>query len=192
MDHFERFREISADPNAYAEKWKQNGGKVVGHLCSYTPVELIVAAGALPYRILSSGAQISRADSYLQAYCCGLVRGVLEDALAGRSAFLDGAVFPHTCDTIQRLSDIWRMNIPGFHADIILPVQLDTESAAEYMLAVLRKFKTDLEAGLGTVISEAALRDAIQVCNRGRQGLDRKSTRLNSSHRLTSRMPSSA
>jgi bzd-type benzoyl-CoA reductase N subunit len=174
MDYFQRFREIGADPGAYAENWKKKtGGKVVGNLCSYTPIELIAAAGALPYRILSSGEQISRADGYLQSYCCGLARGVLEDALAGRLAFLDGAVFPHTCDTIQRLSDIWRMNVGGFHADIILPVKLDTESAAEYMLAVLRKFRADLEAGLGVTISDAALGDAIQVCNRGRRGLER-------------------
>ncbi len=174
MDYFQRFREIGANPNAYAENWKsKTGAKVVGNLCSYTPIELIAAAGALPYRILSSGAQISRADSYLQSYCCGLARGVLEDALAGRLAFLEGAVFPHTCDTIQRLSDIWRMNVGGFHADIILPVKLDTESAAEYMLAVLRKFKADLEAGLGATISDAALGDAIRVCNRCRRGLER-------------------
>ncbi len=174
MDHFQRFREISANPGRYAEEWKKKtGGKVVGHLCSYTPVELIVAAGALPFRILSSGAQIAQADGYLQAYCCGLVRGVLEDALAGRLAFLDGTVFPHTCDTIQRLSDIWRMNIGGFHADVILPVKLDTESAAEYMLAVLQRFKADLEAGLGVTLSEAALGEAIRICNRGRKGLER-------------------
>jgi bzd-type benzoyl-CoA reductase N subunit len=175
MDYFQRFRQISADPVEYAQNWKKKtGGKVVGHLCSYTPVELIVAAGALPYRILSSGAQISRADGHLQAYCCGLVRGVLEDALAGRLSFLDGAVFPHTCDTIQRLSDIWRMNIgTAFHADIILPVKLDTDSATEYMLAVLRKFKTDLEAGLGVTIPEAGLQSAIRACNRVRQGLER-------------------
>jgi bcr-type benzoyl-CoA reductase subunit C len=175
MDYFQRFRQISADPNAYAENWKkETGGKVVGNLCSYTPIELIAAAGALPYRILSSGAQISRADGYLQAYCCGLARGVLEDALAGRLNFLDGAVFPHTCDTIQRLSDIWRLNIgSGFHADIILPVKLDTDSAAEYLLAVVRKFKADLETGLGVTISESGLRNAVHVCNRGRQGLER-------------------
>ncbi|MBI5897274.1 MAG: 2-hydroxyacyl-CoA dehydratase, partial [Desulfobacterales bacterium] len=120
------------------------------------------------------GAQISRADGYLQAYCCGLVRGALEDALAGRLAFLDGAVFPHTCDTIHRLSDILRMNIgTGFHADIILPVKLDTESASEYMLAVLHKFKTDLETGLGVAIAEPALQEAIRTCNRCRRGLER-------------------
>ena len=123
-------------------------------------------------RILGSGAEIDRADSYLQAYCCSLVRGALEDAMAGRLNFLDGTVFPHTCDSIQRLSDIWRMNAGiGFHADIILPVKLDTESATEYMAAVLQRFKQDLEKGLGVTLTEKKMAVAIRTCNRVRQSL---------------------
>jgi benzoyl-CoA reductase/2-hydroxyglutaryl-CoA dehydratase subunit BcrC/BadD/HgdB len=100
------------------------------------------------------------------------VRGSLEDALAGRLFFLHGAVFPHTCDSIQRLSDIWRMNAGfGFHADIILPVKLNTDSAAQYMHAVLNKFKADLEAGLGVTITETGLADAIRTGNRVRRNL---------------------
>jgi len=173
MDPLQLFRQTSRHPADYARQWKERtGGKVVGNFCSYTPQELIVAAGALPYRILGSGADIARADSYLQAYCCSLVRGALEDALAGRLEFLDGTVFPHTCDSIQRLSDIWRMNAGiGFHADIILPVKLDTESAAEYMVAVLQRFRKDLERGLGVTLSDAKIAEAIRICNRVRQYL---------------------
>lgn len=175
MDPLQQFRQTSRQPADYARQWKaRTNGKVVGHFCSYTPQEMIVAADALPFRILGSGADIARADSYLQAYCCSLVRGALEDALAGRLEFLDGTVFPHTCDSIQRLSDIWRMNAGlGFHADIILPVKLDTESAAEYMAAVLERFRQDLEQGLGVTITEEKLAAAIHTCNRVRTSLGR-------------------
>lgn len=175
MDHFETFRRISENPRDYAIQWKQKrAANVLGHFCSYTPQELIAAAGALPYRILGSGADIANADGYLQAYCCSLVRGGLEDALAGRLDFLAGAVFPHTCDSIQRLSDVWRMNTTfSFHADLIMPVKLDTESAAEYMQAVMARFKADLEKGLNVTISDAMLTRAIQTCNRARRSLAR-------------------
>ncbi|RJQ78144.1 MAG: 2-hydroxyacyl-CoA dehydratase [Desulfobacteraceae bacterium] len=174
MDHFQLFRRINADPRGYAIRRKQEGAKVIGHFCSYTPQELITAAGALPYRILGSGSDSVNADGYLQAYCCSLVRGGLEDALAGRLDFLEGAVFPHTCDSIQRLSDIWRMNAGfAFHADIIMPVKLNTESAADYMRAVLARFKADLEKGLQVTITETMLADAIRTCNRVRQSLSR-------------------
>ncbi|MFO7710120.1 MAG: 2-hydroxyacyl-CoA dehydratase family protein [Desulfobacterales bacterium] len=175
MECFQRFHQINANPAEYARNWKKKtGGKVVGHFCSYTPQELIVAAGALPYRILSSGADIIHADGHLQAYCCGLVRGGLEDALSGRLDFLDGAVFPHTCDSIQRLSDIWRLNAGfDFHIDIVLPVKLDTGSAAEYMAAVLQRFRADLERGVGVAISDPMVQAAIRTCNRVRRSLAR-------------------
>jgi len=175
MKAFEYFDDIVKHPWEYAEKWKkETRGKVIGHFCSYTPVEIITAAGALPFRIFSSGADISHADAFLQAYSCSLVRGALEDALSGHLDFLDGTVFPHTCDSIQRLSDIWRMNTNyGFHSDLILPVKLTTESARDYMTAVLRKFKEELEKNLGIGISDKELQEGIDVCNRVRENLGR-------------------
>ena len=175
MESLSLFHEINAKPGAYAAKWKaETGGKVIGNFCSYTPEELITAAGALPFRILGTGADISKADAYLQSYSCSLVRGALEDALAGRLDFLDGTVFPHTCDSIQRLSDIWRMNTEfPFHADLIMPVKLDTESAGKYMVSVIRKFRKDLEKGLGIEITEDMLKDAVKTSNRVRKNLSR-------------------
>jgi len=103
-----------------------------------------------------------------------MVRGALADALAGRLAVLDGAVFPHTCDAIQRLSDIWRINIPiSFHTDVLVPAKLDSDSAAAYFNAVLLRFAHDLASALGRPISRDALADAIAVFNRLRTALGR-------------------
>ncbi len=160
------FHKISGDPYSYAEKWKKDkGGNVVGYFCSYTPEEFITAAGALPFRIFGTRDHITCADSHLQSYCCSLVRGGLEDALTGKLAFLDGTVFPHTCDSIQRLSDIWRLNAGfPFHLDIILPVKLNTASARDYMKNIFRKFKSDLERSLGTKI-DAKLAETVRLYN---------------------------
>ncbi|MEK6535478.1 MAG: 2-hydroxyacyl-CoA dehydratase family protein, partial [Thermodesulfobacteriota bacterium] len=101
-------------------------------------------------------------------------RGALEDALGGRLAFLDGVVFPHTCDSIQRLSDIWRLNVPAcFHLDLVLPVKLNTEGARQYMIDVLRRFRGELGEKLGVTISDEELRAAIRICNRIRAALTR-------------------
>jgi len=168
MDVMQPFYDICADPKAYARRWKvRTGGKVVGTLCSYAPEELILAAGALGFRLVGGSGAISRADAHLQAYSCSLVRGALEDALSHRLDFLDGTIFPHTCDSIQRLSDIWRMNAhTGFHLDVVLPVKLNTDSAREYMTAVMRKARTGLENMLGKAISDDDLRQAADTCNR--------------------------
>jgi len=175
MQNLSLFTQINENPGEYAKKWKtKTGGKIIGNFCSYTPEELITAAGALPFRILGTGEGISKADAFLQSYSCSLVRGALEDALAGRLNFLDGTVFPHTCDSIQRLSDIWRMNTGfRFHADLIMPVKLDTETAATYMISVIRKFRKDLEKGLGVRITDDGLKEAIRISNRVRKNLAR-------------------
>lgn len=158
---------LKLDPLTYAGQWKKtHAGKIVGYMCSYAPEEIIRASGALPFRLMGTKNAIGRADAHLQAYCCSLVRGTLEDALAGRLHFLDGMVFPHTCDSIQRLSDIWRINVKNcFHADVVLPAKLDTDSASDYLTATFRRLIVDLENGLGRSITGEMLREAAHLYN---------------------------
>jgi len=173
MDGMTEFRTIVDQPYEYLQKLKNRSGKkMVGYVCSYTPEEIILAAGAHPARFFGTKRQIHLADSHLQSYSCSVVRGVLEEGLSGRIGFLDGMVFPHTCDSIQRLSDIWRMNIPfGFHLDLVLPVKLNTSSAQDYMVDVLKKFRTDLGRALKADITDDALQKAIQTMNAIRQSI---------------------
>jgi bzd-type benzoyl-CoA reductase N subunit len=167
MEEITEIKNITADPYAYCHKYKEETGKkIVGYTCSYTPEEIIYAAGVLPFRLFGTNEGIHLANANLQSYCCSLVRGILEEALSGRLDFLDGAVFPHTCDSFQRLSDIWRINVTHhFHIDIVLPVKLNTASARQYMIDVLEKFKKDLEHALGVKITDAMLFDAVKTYN---------------------------
>lgn len=168
MKYLRPFYTVVDHPFEYAAKWKkEHNGKVIGHFCSYTPEEIILAGGLLPFRLFSARANALLADAHLQSYCCNLVRSVLDDALAGKFDFLDGVVFPHTCDSIQRLSDIWRMNLDFcFHIDVMLPVKLETNSAKIYMHGVLKRFKQDLENKMDIRITRDNLADAIATFNR--------------------------
>ena len=170
----ERFQKAAKDPGAYARHWKKKNQKdVIGYFCSYAPEEIILATGALPFRLFGAKKQISLADAHLQAYSCSLVRGALEDALSGCLDFLKGTVFPHTCDSIMRLSDMWRMNLGfDFHIDVVLPVKLNTQNAREYMIDVMRKFKRDLEREMKTDISDEQIRLSVKTINRIREILD--------------------
>ncbi|HOW57228.1 MAG TPA: 2-hydroxyacyl-CoA dehydratase family protein, partial [Smithellaceae bacterium] len=166
---------ITGNPIAYARRLQETSGKkIIGYMCSYAPEEIIHAAGAHPLRLFGSGRNILLADSHLQSYCCSLVRGVLEDALAGNLNYLTGMIFPHTCDTVQRLSDIWRLNVPeGFHLDIVLPVKLDTADACQYLIDVLHRFRDDLGKALQTKISDDDLRKSITLYNNIRNNLQK-------------------
>jgi benzoyl-CoA reductase subunit C len=166
-DVIKRMADVVRDPFAYGRKLKADTGKkVVGYVCTYAPEEIILAAGAHPLRLFGTTGTIERADSHLQSYCCSLVRGVLEEGLKGGTDFLDGMVFPHTCDSIQRLSDLWRMNVnQGFHVDAVLPVKLDTQSARQYMFDVLNRFNNDLGRELECSITDDNLHRAIRLMN---------------------------
>jgi len=166
MEVLSDFYRVAENPYEYGRDLKKSGKRILGYFCSYTPEEIIWASGLHPMRLFGTAGDITLADSHLQPYCCSLVRGALEEALGGRLDFLNGTVFPHTCDSIQRLSDIWRLNTDfGFFADVVLPVKLDTKSSREYFADVLKKFRLDLERGLGTDISDDKLSEAIGIYN---------------------------
>lgn len=166
------FHQNADNPHGYARGLKARGKTILGYFCSYTPEELINAAGIHPLRLFGAKDDTGIADAHLQAYCCSLVRGALTDVLSGRLDYLDGAVFPHTCDSIQRLSDIWRLNTNlRFFADVVLPVKLTTENSRRYLEDVLRKFRGDLEKGFSMTIPDEKIRASIKTYNAIRSSL---------------------
>lgn len=173
MEAIQAFQRVVDDPSGYLKTVKEKR-KIIGYCCTYAPEEVIHAAGGHPVRLFGTKGNIAKADAHLQAYSCSLVRGVLEDALAGNLAMLDGMIFPHTCDSIQRLSDIWRLNcLFTWHADVVLPVKLDTASSRAYLIDVLKKFRSDLETWLGSPITDTALTQSFALYNRLRFALKR-------------------
>ncbi len=158
------------DPYAAARAWKERtGGKVIGYFCCLAPEEMIHAAGALPVRITGENRPITKSGAHLQNYCCSLARTGLDMALEGKLSFLDGTVFVHSCDTMMRLSDIWRLNA-GFaiHADVVLPVRFDGDAAREYAYSELDHFKDKMSQLIGPIENEALV-ESIAVYNENRR-----------------------
>ena len=170
----DKLMEMRDEPYSAARAWKERtGGKAIGYFCCYAPEEMIHAAGALPVRITGENRDTSKSGAHLQSYCCSLARTGLDMALDGTLSFLDGTVFVHTCDTMQRLSDIWRLNA-GFavHADIVLPVRFESEPAWDYMTSELAAFRDKLAGELGPIDDEALAR-SISLYNKNRALLAR-------------------
>ena len=166
----DRLKGIADHPFPYLRNWKiRTGKKILGYFCTYSPEEIIQAAGLLPVRILGSEESISLASKHLQSYSCSLVQSSLEAALRGELDFLDGTVFTHTCDSIQRLSDIWAENLRfSYHWDVVLPVKLHSESARTYLIQELRRFRQSLQEFIGHPISDEDLRASIALTNENR------------------------
>jgi bcr-type benzoyl-CoA reductase subunit C len=144
--------------------------RAMGYFCTYVPEEIIHAAGFVPLRICSSGDPPSRADAHLQSYTCALCRSALDQALRGDLSFLQGVVFPHTCDTIQALADIWQMSFPDLYVEtIVQPVNLSSPSARPYLIAELQRFRHSLEELIGQAIRDCAIRASIELYNEKRR-----------------------
>ncbi len=151
-----------------AEGWKQAGRKVFGYFCNYTPEELIYSAGIIPVRIRGSAENVDLADAHLPSFCCSYMRSALDQALKGRYSYLDGMVFPKTCDMTRALYGIWKRNIklPYYW---FLPVPgKSTDEAVEFFTHELRLFKESLEEYSNHKISDESLMQAIKVYNRNR------------------------
>ncbi len=93
----------------YVRDWKEKGGKVIGYACVATPVELIEAAGILPYRIKAFGhPDTELGDAYLARFNCRFCRSCLQLGLEGSYDFLDGLLETNGCDHLRGMFENWQ------------------------------------------------------------------------------------
>lgn len=166
--------ELWKDPYPHLARLRAQGERPVGVFCSYTPEEILHAAGFTPVRLMGATRNITHADAHLQAYCCSLARTDLDMALAGELEYLEGAVFVQTCDTMMRLSDIWRRNTRfPFHGDLVLPVRMGEETSMPFLEEEVRRFRAAVEAYVGHEVWDDALRESFHVYDRNRHLAER-------------------
>jgi len=161
---------IWKDPYDHARSLKERGQRPLAYFCSYAPEEIMHAAGFTPVRLVGMPRNIGAADAHLQAYCCAVARSDLDMALEGELDWLEGAVFVQTCDTMMRLSDIWRLNTSfPFHGDLSLPVRMGEPVSLDYLREELASFQRALEEYRGAPIAPEDLEGSIETYNRNRR-----------------------
>jgi len=168
----DRFREMNgAFPRtSQLEDARHNGRKVFGWLCTYTPEEVIHAAGILPIRITGypQETELDDGTAYLYVNNCSFSRSCLQLGLRGEYDFLDGVVGGSTCDGVRRLFDLWQHYIgtPFFH--VLNVPRKYTERAHQLYYCEVEKFKEHLEEWLGFNITDEALLKSIKLYNESR------------------------
>lgn len=162
-------------PQQWASEYPNR--KPIAVFCSYVPEELIHAAGFTPVRGRKRPSRSGAWSEHLQSYACPLARSLLEQAADGELRAFAGAVFAHSCDTMQALADIWRMRFPSVFAWVVnVPTRLDSPHTADYLRQELAAFHTALERLAGNPISDADLRTSVGLYNRLRTLLARLDT----------------
>jgi benzoyl-CoA reductase/2-hydroxyglutaryl-CoA dehydratase subunit BcrC/BadD/HgdB len=175
MEGLKYFEEIASTlPNVEIEKWKSQGGRVIGTVCSDIPEEVIHAAGMLPLRVRAPKLEdTSMGDAHLHVFNCSYTRSVLEALLRGDLDFLDGFVTTNTCDHMLRLAGELKDkgNMPLIH--YFSMYHTFNDAAKGWFTSEMKGLVAAIEASLAVKISEDDLRGSIEVYNKTRTLLAR-------------------
>ena len=148
------------------------GAREISYACSYVPIEIIMAAGLLPKRMIPEP-RPSAADAYIYPNTCYHIKSLLAAGLAGDASRTAGIVFANSCAGMRRLHDLWKeyvKDIPAVFLDI--PKKKDTDSI-EFFASELRRFAQNLETDFsGAHVTDEALHEAISACNNVRVLMD--------------------
>ena len=142
---------------------KKTSRPLMGWFCSYTPLELIHAAGFAPYRIIGHSNPIEEADAHMHPNLCQYIRACLDVALDGGYDHLDGFVFVNSCDAMRRLHDVWKTKMPSKFIYIMDLPTSPSEPDQTYFKHELEKLKAALEKHAGKDISDGNIENSVDT-----------------------------
>lgn len=168
----QKFQEWMDKRHDYARKWKnRTGGKVIGYLCTYVPVEIFYAAGILPVRIFGGHKASSLVEPHIySSMFCPFCRDCLAQGLEGKYDYLDGITLAQSCLHIRQTFWSWEKHIPvDYSYNLYMPHSSQTEGRYEYLRGELMRFKKSLEDWIGREITNEDLDRGIEICNTNRR-----------------------
>jgi len=148
-------------------RWREAGGRVVGHFQVYFPEEIAHAGGLLPFKVRGAAIEPTRAESHFGSYLCSILKTSLELALSGRVQL--EAFFTHPiCDAARNLAAVWGRNAAYPCQIVYLPQNANSAHAAEYLRHEYDRVRRVLEPIAGVPIGDADLAASIAVYNENR------------------------
>ena len=142
--------------------------KCIGFFCTYSPMELILAAGFHPVRIEGGKTFPAEADALTPGFICPFLRTALNAGLKGEYRALSGMVQGYTCDAACGVFNIWRENVGGriFHS-LPLPYN-DNPDARAFMRRAFEELMEKLVRA-GGAFSDNSLAEAVDLYARLRE-----------------------
>lgn len=149
-------------------RWREAGGKVVGHFQVYFPEEIVHAAGLLPVKICGAPIDARQAEARFGSYLCSIVKTSLELVLSGR-VVLDLFVTHPICDAARNLAGVFGRNVSYPCEILYLPQNPNSAHAAAYLRHEYDRLRRDVEQVAGRRIDDAQLARSIGVFNENRR-----------------------
>lgn len=170
-EKFDEYSEAKRQGFLKVKELKDKGAKVVGTFCTYTPFELIYAAGAIPISLCGKDeSSIPDAEAHLPKNLCPLIKSSYGYAISDMCPyfyFADMIVGETTCDGKKKMYEILN-NIKHTHV-MHLPQGQKGENAFNYWKNEMLRFKEVLEEKFDTKITEEKLKDEIKKRNQERK-----------------------
>ncbi|MCI6257151.1 MAG: 2-hydroxyacyl-CoA dehydratase family protein [Clostridiales bacterium] len=172
--NFETYNEARQKGFLRMKELKEQGARVVGMFCSFVPVELIYAAGALPVGLCAFTEEpIPAAEADLPRNLCPLIKASYGFALTDTCPyfyFSDFVVGETTCDGKKKMFEL--MNEIKDTYVMQLPHSRDAQALAFWREQIIA-FQKKLEEFYGITITEEEIRAAIRLKNRERDVMRR-------------------
>jgi len=155
-------------------KARAEGRKIIGYTPGgYLPEELVIAGGAIPVGFIRGGdhAMVELASAYLCRWMDTFCRGQIGYAVSGEDPYyniIDVLVVPMTDNHIRAVMDVLDYNTEIEIFPYGVPHMKD-ELAGDYYLKGIIRLKGKLEEMTGAEITDARLKEAIELCNRERE-----------------------
>ena len=163
---FDTVEKYYRDYGLRAKELSAEGKKAIGYICSLVPLEIITAAGCIPFRVRGNIHEpITTGDTLLETIVCPYYRSCFDLSAKQKYDFLSGLVIPHGCDSMVRSYSVWSYALPFSYSHFVNIPSVCGESSFEFFGAELNTFRKSLEKFAGKTITDEDLARAIRVHN---------------------------
>ena len=170
---FEGYQEARKAGFMKVKDFKDNGGKLVGYLCTYAPLEIVDAAGASAVGLCGTSDEvIPAAEQVLPANLCPLIKSTYGFAFTDKcpyTYFSDVIIGETTCDGKKKMYELLQ-DIKDMYV-LRLPHDRTRSWALEAWKQEIIGLKEYLEKRFDITITEDQIREATRNRNRLRQAI---------------------
>lgn len=171
--NYDEFVEARKEGFIKAKKYKETGKILAGGLCSYLPVEILVAAGISTIGLCgTSNETIPDAEQVLPKNLCPMVKSTYGFALSGKCPFTyfsDIIVGETTCDGKKKMYELLGEMKEVYILQI--PQNPTRCTSGDFWYNEVKLFKRKIEERFGVEITEEMLRLAVKRQNRLRRAM---------------------
>ncbi len=148
-------------------RWREAGGKIVGHFQVYFPHEIVHAAGLLPLKVRGAPVEPTHADSRFGSYLCSILKTSLELVLSD-TIELDMFVTHPICDAARNLAAVWGRNFQYPCQILYLPQNANSKHTAQYLRDEYDRLLEEVEEIAGRKVTPEDLSRSVALYNRDR------------------------